>query len=116
MDGVELFHLFTPSERYLKFNQEMEKPITHRYPELEEPLKSSTKEDQSVVFDGEIVVLNKNGYPDFQSHQKRMNVDLKRDVESLSRQFPATYFIFDILYLDGYDLKTLPYRKKENIG
>ena len=114
-DGVRSVSFIHTFREVFKIQSRSGKTITHRYPELEEPLKSSIKEDQSVVFDGEIVVLNKNGYPDFQSHQKRMNVDLKRDVESLSRQFPATYFIFDILYLDGYDLKTLPLIERRKI-
>ena len=114
-DGVRSVSFIHTFRGVFKIQSRNGKTITHRYPELEEPLKSSIKEYQSVVFDGEIVVLNKNGYPDFQSHQKRMNVDLKRDIESLSRQFPATYFIFDILYLDGYDLKTLPLVERRKI-
>ena len=107
-DGVRSVSFIHKLEGKFKIQSRNGKTITHRYPELEEPLKSSIKENQSVVFDGEIVILDKNGYPDFQSHQKRMNIDLKRDIEVLSRQFPATYYIFDILHLDGYDLKTLP--------
>ena len=107
-DGVRPVSFIHTFREVFKIQSRNGKTITHRYSELEEPLKSSIKENQSVVLDGEVVILDKNGYPDFQSHQKRMNIDLKRDIEMLSRQFPATYFIFDILHLDGYDLKTLP--------
>ena len=76
-----------------------------------EPLKTAINKDnikESVILDGEIVVLDKNGFPDFQRHQKRMNTDTKKNIELLSMQFPATYYIFDILYLDGVDLKAFP--------
>jgi bifunctional non-homologous end joining protein LigD len=114
-DGVRSVSFIHKSRGIFKIQSRNGKTITHRYPELEEPLKSSIKEDQSVVFDGEIVILDKNGYPDFQSHQKRMNIDLKKDIEKLSRQFPATYYIFDILHLDGFDLKTLPLTERRKI-
>ena len=114
-DGVESVSFIHRLGGKFKIQSRNGKTITHRYPELEEPLKSSIKENQRAVFDGEIVILDKNGYPDFQSHQKRMNVDLTRDIEVLSRQFPATYYIFDILHLDGYDLKTLPLTERRKI-
>jgi bifunctional non-homologous end joining protein LigD len=114
-DGVRSVSFIHKLGAKFKIQSRNGKTITHRYPELEEPLKSSIKENQSVVFDGEIVILDKNGYPDFQSHQKRMNIDSKRDIEALSRQFPATYYIFDILHLDGYDLKTLPLTERRKI-
>ena len=114
-DGVRSVSFIHKLGGKFKIQSRNGKTITHRYPELEQPLKSSIKENQSVVFDGEIVILDKNGYPDFQSHQKRMNIDLKRDIEVLSRQFPATYYIFDILHLDGYDLKTLPLKERRKM-
>jgi hypothetical protein len=39
---------------------------------------------ESIVLDGEIVVLNKEGGPDFQMHQKRMNLESQRGIEFLS--------------------------------
>jgi bifunctional non-homologous end joining protein LigD len=93
------------------------KSITHRYPELVKVLDFSTpsssssviKCKESVVLDGEVVVLDKkNGVPSFQSHQRRMHVDYVKEIENLSKEIPATYYFFDILYLDGIDLQGLP--------
>jgi bifunctional non-homologous end joining protein LigD len=46
------------------------KTITHRYPEIIEAVKSLAiiNCEESIILDGEIVVLNKEGKPDFQSH------------------------------------------------
>lgn len=58
----------------------------------------STRE--SVILDSEIVVLNQIGLPDFQKHQRRMNVESATEIRALSCKVPATYYVFDILYLD----------------
>src|SRR3954453_15758930 len=50
------------------------------------------------VFDGEIVVINKTGNSDFGSLQ---NWRSEADGELF-------YYIFDILWMDGYNLETLP--------
>jgi bifunctional non-homologous end joining protein LigD len=92
------------------------KTITHRYPEIIEAVKSSSAIiincKESIILDGEIVVLNKEGRPDFQSHQRRMNVDSIKDVEKLSHKMPATYYLFDILYIDGRNLQSLSFLER----
>ncbi|MDQ6723267.1 MAG: hypothetical protein M3Z01_03260, partial [Thermoproteota archaeon] len=117
-DGVRSISFIHKSKDILKIQSRNGNTITHRYPELVDPLRSSINENnfkESIILDGEIVVLNKDGYPDFQRHQKRMNIDIKKDIESLSRQFPSTYYIFDILHLDGIDLKVLPLIERRKI-
>src|SRR6476659_7285377 len=51
----------------------------------------------------------------FQNHQRRMNVDNKADIEKLSREIPATYYIFDILYLDGKNLQRFDFLQRRSI-
>ncbi|MER5192499.1 MAG: DNA ligase D [Candidatus Nitrosocosmicus sp.] len=117
-DGVRSISFIHKSRGIFRIRSRNGNTITHRYPELAEPLRSAINGNifrESIVFDGEIVVLDKDGFPDFQRHQKRMNIDIKKDIESLSRQFPATYYIFDILHLDGIDLKVLPLIERRKI-
>ena len=81
--------------------------ITHRYPELEKGFEIAFNEGISknyIIIDGEIVILDEDGYPNFQDHQKRMNIDLQ-SINILSNRYPAVYYVFDILYLDNDDLK-----------
>jgi bifunctional non-homologous end joining protein LigD len=98
--------------------------LTHRYPELVDALTSISPLSsqlpinckESVILDGEIIVLdNKTGLPSFQNHQRRMNVDYGREIGILSRQIPATYYFFDILYLDEKNLQDLPFLERRLI-
>jgi bifunctional non-homologous end joining protein LigD len=120
-DGVRSILLFHKSKEILELQSRNGKSITHRYPELMKALGGSMtssviKCKESVVLDGEIVVLDKkNGIPSFQSHQKRMNVDSIREIENLSKEIPATYYFFDILYLDGINLQSLPFLERSKI-
>jgi bifunctional non-homologous end joining protein LigD len=114
-DGVRSILFLNKSRKILEIQARSGMTITHRYPELAEIVKSAVECENSVVLDGEIVVLNSEGAPDFQRHQKRMNVDSKKEIESLSRSAPSTYFVFDILHLDGRNLKQLEFLERRTI-
>lgn len=122
-DGVRSILFLHKSNRILELQSRNGKLITHRYPELVKALSFSTPSSSSVikckastVLDGEIVVLDKKkGIPSFQSHQRRMNVDFIKEIENLSKETPATYYFFDILYLDGINLQGLPFLERRKI-
>jgi bifunctional non-homologous end joining protein LigD len=105
-DGVRALLFWNKSEDVLRLQSRKGGDITHRYPEILRSV-NSIRVSNSVVLDGEIVVLDRNGIPDFQRHQTRMNVDSPREISYLSRESPATYYVFDILYLDGLSLEGL---------
>ena len=67
------------------------------------------------MLDGEIVVLDEQGRPDFQSHQRRMNVDNGLEIRHLSNEIPSTFYIFDILHLDGRNLENLELWKRREL-
>ena len=75
--------------------------IADRYPELA-VLPELLGAKQAVV-DGEIVVLDKQGRGDFERLQSRMHVS--KPSIGQAEQAPVTYYVFDLLYLDGYDLR-----------
>ena len=125
-DGVRSILFFNKLKRTLELQSRNGRIITHRYPELVMALKSEqiiTSSNQSAInckesaiLDGEIVVLDKKtGIPSFQNHQRRMNIDSSREIEILSRELPATYYFFDILYLDGRNLQDLPFLERRKI-
>jgi bifunctional non-homologous end joining protein LigD len=114
-DGVRSIFFLHRAKTILEIKSRSDKTITHRYPELIEPLKLAIKCLESIILDGEIVVLDKDGIPSFQNHQRRMNVDYKADIEKLSQEIPATYYIFDIVYLDGKDLQNLDFLQRRSI-
>ncbi len=106
-DGVRAILFHDKTRGILEMQSRNGKIITHRYPEIVESVNSVLKCRESIVLDGEIVVLNKKGVPDFQMHQKRMNVESQRDIEILSNDIPATYFVFDVLYIDARKVEDL---------
>jgi len=78
--------------------------ITTQYPELAN-LPERVRARQAIL-DGEIVFLDANGRADFERLQSRMNVD--RPSVLMQRQAPIIYYLFDALYVDGYDLREVP--------
>jgi bifunctional non-homologous end joining protein LigD len=114
-DGVRAILFLNKREKVLELRARKGNDITHRYPEITNAIDATVKCRESAVLDGEIVVLNKEGVPDFQRHQKRMNVDRARDIQLLSTDSPATYFVFDILYLDGRSLEGLDFTERREI-
>ncbi len=124
-DGIRSIMFIDNPNQIVQLQSRSGNIITHRYPEIVGALKSPVSREsvtQSVlrcksgIFDGEIVVLdNITGLPNFQNHQKRMNLDHERDIENLSRQIPATYYLFDILYLNGTNLQNMPFLERRKI-
>src|ERR671914_2805062 len=124
-DGVRSILFLHKKKGILDMQSRNGKSITHRYPELVKTLSFSTPPSssssvinckESVVLAGEIVVLDKKkGIPSFQSHQRRMNIDFIKEIENLSNEIPATYYFFDILYLDGNNLQGLPFLERRKI-
>ena len=114
-DGVRAILLRNKAKGITEIQSRNGKNITHRYPEITKAIDSVVKNNESIVLDGEIVVLNKEGIPDFQMHQKRMNVESQRDIEFLSNDIPATYFVFDILYIEGRNVKDLQLSDRRKI-
>ena len=85
--------------------------ITARYPELAS-LPHAVAARQ-VILDGEIVALDAHGLSDFQLLQERMHV--RAPGEHLVSRVPVVYFIFDLLYCDGYDLRGAPLVERKQL-
>lgn len=68
---------------------------------------------ESVLLDGEAVVLDRSGRPDFQRLQRRGQRTRSIDAGRAAIDDPAVLFAFDLLSFEGYDLRSLPlsYRK-----
>ena len=89
--------------------------ITKKYPDIYSSLKDMNVAKRSAILDGEIVVLDEKGFPDFQGHQHRMNVSNVQEIQVLAKETPATYYVFDIVYLDGNDLRSLSYMERRKL-
>lgn len=106
-------------ERALAFNKDGKvnlltrnrKNINDVYPELAIALEVQRAPD--FIIDGEIVAL-KNGISNFELLQERINLRNLEDIRQIQERIPIVYCIFDLLYVDGYDIRNLPlYDRKE---
>jgi bifunctional non-homologous end joining protein LigD len=64
------------------------------------------------VLDGEIVVMGEEGVPEFGRLQHRLHLSSGAAIKRLVVSSPASYIIFDLLYLDGHSLTTLSYDER----
>src|SRR3989454_2081815 len=85
--------------------------IAKRYPELAS-LPDALAARQAIL-DGEIVALDAQGHSDFERLQERMHV--RAPSENLVTQIPVVYFVFDLLYCDGYDLRQAPLLERKQL-
>jgi bifunctional non-homologous end joining protein LigD len=85
------------------------KILNNTYPEIVEAFRNEHAGD--FIVDGEIVALIGN-IPKFSALQGRLGI-VDPDA-ALIREIPVYYYLFDILYLDGYDIMGIPlsYRKE----
>ena len=75
--------------------------ITSQYPELAE-LPQRVRARRALL-DGEVVALDEHGRSNFERLQARMNVSRPSPLQQ--RQAPVTYYLFDMLHCEGYDLR-----------
>lgn len=86
--------------------------ISASFPDVAAAL-SDTTAGRSVTLDGELVALDSGGRPDFGLLQRRMHV--ARPSAALLRSTPVTYFVFDVLDIDGESVRTLPYTQRREL-
>jgi DNA ligase D-like protein (predicted ligase) len=113
--------LFEPKwdgERCLAFRRGRELSLLSRsrillnakYPEITMALDRQHRD--SFIADGEIVTF-KNGITSFAKLQQRMQIE--HPSADLLRRVPVWFYLFDLLYLDGYDTRRVPLRYRKEV-
>jgi bifunctional non-homologous end joining protein LigD len=87
--------------------------FTSRYPEVRELARSLGA--RRIVLDGEVVAFDDQGRPSFERLQARMHLASESAVRRRMRDIPATYVIFDLLYLDGHMTTGLSYEERREL-
>ena len=82
--------------------------ITAAYPEL-----GAFAGRRRMLLDGKIVALDSCGRPSFAQLHRRMNV--QRPTATVLRRAPVTYYVFDLLSLDGRSTAALPYQRRREL-
>jgi len=76
------------------------------FPEIERAVRALPIEH--AILDGEVVALDAEGKPSFQRLQGRAKVTRAIDVRRAVVDTPVTFFAFDLLAVEGHDLRQLP--------
>ncbi len=112
-DGVRA--LLFKKDREIKIQSRNGNNITQQYPEVVTAAKLSLRDCNSAILDGEIVVLNEDGVPDFHTHQHRMHIQSTQEIMAMSVEHPSTYYVFDILYKDDHIVEGLGYLERREL-
>lgn len=86
--------------------------LTETYPEIKALAK--TVSSAQLLLDGEIIALDENGRVSFGALQPRFGTG-GSEAARLSKTIPASYFIFDLLHLDGRSTLDLPYKDRREL-
>lgn len=88
--------------------------LTKAYPELGEIPQHVRA--RTAILDGEIVALDEQGRPSFGLMQQRTGVgEGGRRIRRTRDDIPVVYYVFDLLYLDGYNLMRVDLEKRKEL-
>ena len=87
--------------------------LTHRYPELQHLPKFLRA--KSAILDGEVVAVDEQGRPSFSLMQQRTGIRQHGRQAAPRRELPIFYYVFDVIYLDGYDLRRVNLEDRKRV-
>ncbi|HET9947567.1 MAG TPA: DNA ligase D [Longimicrobiales bacterium] len=87
--------------------------LTATFPEIARAVRGLPYE--GLVLDGEVVVPDAEGRPSFQRLQKRGRILDADSALRASVELPAVYHAFDLLAVEGFDLRGLPLLERKEI-
>jgi bifunctional non-homologous end joining protein LigD len=85
--------------------------LTAQYPELA-PMAGQVKA-RTAVLDGEVVALDEAGRSSFSLMQQRAGFSSTGRRKTRNPAIPVLYYAFDLLYLDGYDLRPVALEQRK---
>src|SRR5882762_6949857 len=87
--------------------------MTAAFPEIARAVAALPYE--GLILDGEIVVLDDAGHPSFNRLQNRARLSGLPLIKRAAVETPATFYVFDLLAFEGYDVRPLPLIKRKGI-
>jgi bifunctional non-homologous end joining protein LigD len=87
--------------------------LSERYPELQVLPKYVS--GKNVILDGEVAALDAKGRASFSLMQQRTGIRKHGRQVAGKSEIPIVYYLFDILYLDGYDLRRVKLEDRKKL-
>ena len=111
IDGVRALAWIDDGQVTLRSRREND--MTAQYPNLVESL--SHQPAHNLLLDGEIAALDESGVPSFERLQQRLNLQNPVEIAQADRDNPVVFYVFDILYIDGVDLRRVPLEQRKRM-
>lgn len=83
------------------------------FPEIVSAVRRLPYED--LVIDGEVAVLDAEGKPRFGLLQRRGRLSNRHDIARAAAALPATFFVFDLISVDGRDTRPIPLEARKRV-
>jgi bifunctional non-homologous end joining protein LigD len=103
-DGFRMVSFGGAGQAALRYRSSQDS--TDRYPELTSSLRALPI--PGLILDGEIVMFDAAGKPDFHKLSFRGQMHRTSEIQRAALADPVTYVVFDLLGAAGYDLRGLP--------
>ncbi|WP_336772318.1 ATP-dependent DNA ligase [Paenibacillus sp. MMO-58] len=110
IDGHRL--LLVKDSNSVKLWTRHENEVTQKYPELHSPQLNCT----SCILDGEVAYVDpETGMIDFETVMERFRMTKQPKIQEGMLRLPVQYFVFDVLEVDGQDVRHLPLLERRAI-
>ena len=93
LDGIRFLYSTMSG---VNFYTRHENEVTERFPEL-----VTMKVPKGTILDGEIIISDEKGKPDFEELMSRFQVSSPKRISTMSRIKPVTFCAFDVIYHKG---------------
>ncbi|HBV89243.1 MAG TPA: ATP-dependent DNA ligase [Desulfosporosinus sp.] len=107
LDGIRF--LYSTMDN-VKFYTRHENDVKDRFPEL-----VTGQIPKGTILDGEIIISDENGKPDFESLMSRFHVSNSRSIPLVSKNNPVTFCAFDVIYYKGKKVSHLPLIERKEL-
>ena len=87
--------------------------LTGQYPELQE--LPTYLRAHAAILDGEVVALDQQGRSSFSLMQQRTGLRTNGKRAAADRNIPIVYYLFDLVYVDGYDLHRVNLEERKKV-
>src|SRR5688500_6565280 len=84
---------------------------TDVFPEIARAVKALPVD--ACIIDGEVVVCDSKGLPSFAHLQRRGRLSTTIDIRHAGVELPATFYVFDLLAFEDFDLRPLPLTERK---
>lgn len=107
LDGIRF--LYTTMDGF-HFYSRHKNEVTERFPEL-----VTSRIPKGTILDGEIIITDEDGKPDFEELMCRFQVSNQKRIPIMSRIKPVTFCAFDVVYYKGVQVSHLPLSERKEI-